>query len=120
MTRTIFLAFLALGMAKPALAELALTIPLDRADASVISASHSCAGGEPFTVRYVNSGANALALLPVDGEERIFVNTVSGSGARYVSGELVWWTKGADATLENTLEEGSLKECPAQDHPSDE
>lgn len=100
-------------------ADVSLSIPLQTgATSTVTTATYSCAGGEPFQVQYVNAGANALALLPIDGEDRIFVNVVSGSGARYASGQYIWWSKGADATLENELEEGSLKDCVSKDFPA--
>ncbi|WP_255532641.1 MliC family protein [Paracoccus sp. IB05] len=71
--------------------------------------------GAPFTAQYVNAGANTLAILPIDGETRSFANVVSGSGARYASGQYIWLSKGANATLENELEEGSLKDCVSKD-----
>ncbi len=77
--------------------------------------TYSCAGGEPFSVQYVNAGANALAILPIDGEARIFVNVMSGSGAKYVSGAHVWWTKGGGATLENQMAQADRKDCSLQD-----
>ncbi len=102
-------------------ADVSLSIPLQTgATSSVTTATYSCAGGEPFKVQYVNAGANTLALLPVDGEERIFVNVVSGSGARYASGQYIWWSKGETATLENELKEGSLTDCISADLPSAE
>lgn len=93
-------------------ADVALSIPLESGTLdSVQSETYSCGDGEPFAVQYVNSGANALAILPIDGEDRIFVNVVSASGAKYASGADVWWTKGETATLENEMEEGSLQNC---------
>ncbi len=53
----------------------------------------------PFTVEYVNGAGNSLALVPVSGKARIFVNVWSASGARYVAGEFLWW----DATGRTTL-----------------
>lgn len=52
-----------------------------------------------LTVEYVNAHPIFLALLPVEGEKRIFVNVISASGARYASGPHVWWTSGPDAQL---------------------
>lgn len=103
-----------LVVSAPAMAEVALTIPLPvGGEVTASAARYSCDGGEAFTVQYINAGANRLALLPVDGEDRIFVNVISGSGARYASGEYIWWSRGASATLENELSEGSLIECAA-------
>lgn len=86
---------------------------------NVQSLSYACGEGQSaMPVQYVNAGANALAILPIDGEQRIFVNVVSGSGAKYVSGAHVWWTKGDSATLENEMEEGSSIECSVTDAQS--
>jgi membrane-bound inhibitor of C-type lysozyme len=96
-------------------AQAVVSIPLDIGPADTVSSqTYACGEAEPFAVQYVNAGANALAVLPINGETRIFVNVVSASGAKYVSGTDVWWTKGDSATLENELESGSLQECKAQ------
>ncbi|SMX48799.1 MliC family protein [Maliponia aquimaris] len=105
-------AFTVLATAGAASAQATLSIPLERGTSdSVLSQIYACGDGGAFSVQYVNAGANALAILPIDGEDRIFVNVVSASGARYVSGAYVWWTKGDTATLENELSEGSLQDC---------
>lgn len=107
--------------AASAQAEVSLSVPLETgATSTITTASYSCAGAEPFTVQYVNAGANILAILPIDGESRIFANVLSGSGARYASGPYIWWSKGETATLENELEEGSLQDCVSQDIPAAE
>jgi membrane-bound inhibitor of C-type lysozyme len=96
-------------------AQAVVSIPFNIGPADNVSSQiYACGETEPFAVQYVNAGANALALLPIDGEARIFVNVVSASGAKYVSGAYVWWTKGDSATLENEMEAGSLQECKAQ------
>jgi membrane-bound inhibitor of C-type lysozyme len=97
-------------------AEITISFPLeiDTAD-GVNSASYLCEDGESFSAHYVNAGVNLLALLTIDGEDRIFVNVMSASGARYVSGQYVWWTKGSSATLDNRLAEGSMKSCRLQE-----
>ncbi len=119
--RVAFPAIVAVLFAGAAHADVSLSVPLHTgATSTVTTATYSCAGGEPFQVQYVNAGANSLALLPIDGEERIFVNVVSGSGARYAAGQYIWWSKGDTATLENEMEEGSLKDCVSKDFPSAE
>ncbi|MBO9587462.1 MliC family protein [Devosia sp.] len=60
---------------------------------------YQCDDGTGFRTQYVNAAPNFLAILPVEGDTYIFVTTVSGSGARYVSGPYEWWTKGDEATL---------------------
>jgi membrane-bound inhibitor of C-type lysozyme len=47
-----------------------------------------------FSVEYLNGAGNDLAIVPVGGDSRIFVNVVSGSGARYAAGEYIWWDAG--------------------------
>lgn len=109
------LAVLTCATASAATADAVLSIPLKiGATDSVNSIAYSCDDGDALSVQYVNAGANALAILPIDGEDRIFVNAVSASGARYVSGAYVWWTKGNAATLENELQAGSIESCHAQ------
>lgn len=105
----------------PASADVTLSVPLMIGTTdSVLSRTYACGDADVFAVQYVTAGANALAILPIDGEERVFVNVVSASGARYVSGAHVWWTKGDAATLENEMKEGSLQDCRSQDTPSPE
>ena len=45
----------------------------------------------PFPIEYINGGGNSLALLPISGKTLIFVNVVSGSGARYAAQQYMWW-----------------------------
>ena len=119
--RTTLLAFASLVIAGTATADVTLSIPLDLGhDGSVEAHSYSCGAGEQFAVQYVNTDSNTLAIVPVDGQARSFVNVVSASGARYVSGAHVWWTKGDKATLENTLEEVGIKECQTRDAATSE
>jgi membrane-bound inhibitor of C-type lysozyme len=54
---------------------------------------------EPMTVEYINAHPIFLALVPIGGESLIFVNVISASGARYASGQYVWWTQGVEAQL---------------------
>lgn len=62
---------------------------------------YDCEAAEPVTVNYINAAPNFLALVPVEGEpeQLVFASTIAASGVRYVSGQWVWWTKGADASL---------------------
>lgn len=62
--------------------------------------TYQCEGSdELLTVEYVNAHPIFLAIVPVEGERLIFVNVISGSGARYASGQYVWWTRGVEAQL---------------------
>jgi membrane-bound inhibitor of C-type lysozyme len=47
-----------------------------------------------FSVEYINGAGNSLAIVPVSGHSLIFANVVSGSGARYAAGGLIWWDAG--------------------------
>lgn len=89
-------AVLAITVAGPArAAESAITID----GGSRAAVSYACDNGRSFRVVYVNAPPDALALVPIDGKRRIFVNVISGSGARYAAGIFIWWTKGNEAWL---------------------
>ena len=64
-----------------------------------VMSSQSDGSDEPLTVESLKAQPNFLAIVPVDGERLIFVNVISGSGARYASGQYVWWTRGVEAQL---------------------
>jgi membrane-bound inhibitor of C-type lysozyme len=91
----------AMGMlvaASPAFAT-TLTIELPgSAAAESRSFAYDC-GGERIAATYVNAGANALAVLEIDGATVVFANVLSGSGARYAGQRYIWWTKGDEADL---------------------
>ncbi len=78
--------------------------------AEVIDAPYTC-DGLPFPVRYINDGENDLAILSDGDVTRIFVNTISASGSRYVSGQLEWWVKGAEATLRDLSTDNVVATC---------
>jgi membrane-bound inhibitor of C-type lysozyme len=80
------------------LAEITLPIP-GTEPVERFTVPYSCEGLEPFSVEYINAGANALALVPVEGETLVFANVLSASGARYAAGPFVWWTRGRSADL---------------------
>jgi membrane-bound inhibitor of C-type lysozyme len=48
----------------------------------------------PFSVAYLNSGPNSLAVVPVAGHPLIFSSVNSGSGSRYAAGFFIWWDAG--------------------------
>ncbi len=61
---------------------------------------YQCEGIEDaFSVEYINAHPVFLAIVPIEDETLIFVNVISASGARYVSGQYEWWTRGNEATL---------------------
>lgn len=60
--------------------------------------TYQCEGvEEPMVVEYINAHPIFLAIVPVEDENLIFVNVIAASGARYVSGQYEWWTKGNEA-----------------------
>jgi len=92
----------ALSLAAPAGAvetAMQLTLTLDgNAQRDVVT--YQCGEDQtPLRVEYINAEPIFLAILPVEEETLIFVNVISGSGARYASGPYVWWTRGAEASL---------------------
>lgn len=95
-------AALALGLsAGPALAidtAVQLTINLP-ANAQTTLIRYQCPGHDPFSVQYVNAEPIYLALVPIGSDKRLFVHVLSADGAKYASGQYVWWTKGNSATL---------------------
>ena len=52
-----------------------------------------------FSVEYINGGGNSLAIVPVGADTTIFVNVISGSGARYVAKQFTWWDAAGGATF---------------------
>lgn len=111
MFRTTLALALIAGSSQAALADMSLAISIDLDEATLQTLHYDCGSGGRLAVHYINSETDALALVPVDDDERVFVNVVSGSGARYVSGEYEWWTKGEDATLRNTVTDQQVMEC---------
>ncbi|WP_414696632.1 MliC family protein [Paraburkholderia sp.] len=61
---------------------------------------YTCATGKILQVTYWNTAnGQSFALVPVKGKSLLFVNTLSGSGAKYQAGSYTWWTKGPRADL---------------------
>lgn len=119
MTRFVPLALGMLCLSSTAFASATVSIPLQLGqESSIVSADYRCGDAPAFNVQYINTDANQLALLPVDGQTRIFVNVIAGSGARYVSGPYEWWTKGGSATLANKLSGAAAQECSSSNYPA--
>ena len=65
---------------------------------------YTCATGRILQVTYLNaSNGQSFAVLPVKGRQMLFVNVMSGSGAKYQAGSYTWWTKGPQATLYDAM-----------------
>lgn len=94
-----------LFLASPAFADVSIGVGLSVTGESEIKvAKYDCEGHDPLTVQYLNAAPNFLALIPIEGQMLIFVNTISASGAKYEAGQYVWWNKGSDATLSDVTE----------------
>ena len=104
MLRRLALASL-LVASSPALAAVDLNVGINLSgDVQIVTTIYGCGGEEPVTVRYINAAPNFFAIIPIEGVDIVFVNVLSGSGAKYVSGQYEWWNKGADATLHDVTE----------------
>ncbi|MEO7222785.1 MAG: MliC family protein [Devosia sp.] len=105
MFRQSILAFAFAG-ASPALAAVDLNVGINlTGDVQIITAVYGCGEGtEPLTVKYINAAPNFFAIVPIEGSDVVFVNVISGSGAKYVSGQYEWWNKGTDVTLHDVTE----------------
>jgi membrane-bound inhibitor of C-type lysozyme len=84
----------------------ALTLTLESAgDIERTIALYQCESGETLAVQYINAAPNFLAIVPVEGENYIFATTISGSGARYVSGPYEWWSHQGEGTLRDMMQD---------------
>ena len=94
------------ALASPAFAAVDLSLGIDlTGNAQIQTVVYGCGEGtEPLTVEYVNAAPNFLAIVPIDGQDLVFVNVISASGAKYVAGQYEWWNKGSDATLHDVTE----------------
>lgn len=110
--RSFFFAVMATFAVMPVSAEPVLSIPLPlNEESNVIPAEYSCPDSGKVSVSYINAGENSLAIVTINDIERVFVNVLSASGARYVSGEYEWWSKGENATFTNLTIDDSAQEC---------
>lgn len=93
-------------LASPAFAAVELNVGINLSgDVQIVTTPYGCGDTMPeLTVRYINAQSNFFAIIPIEGEDVVFVNVISGSGAKYVSGVWEWWNKGANATLLNVTE----------------
>ncbi|AOI97398.1 MliC family protein [Burkholderia sp. LA-2-3-30-S1-D2] len=68
-------------------------------------AFYQCANQkQPVRVSYWRAGnGQSFALVPVNGQQLLFVDTVSASGVRYQAGRYTWWTKGKEGTLRDEI-----------------
>jgi membrane-bound inhibitor of C-type lysozyme len=80
----------------------ALNVPEIPVDATMLR-TYQCQAGKSLKVTYYNKqGGQSFALLSVKDKPMLFVDTLAGSGVRYVAGPYVWWTKGNNGDLYDT------------------
>jgi membrane-bound inhibitor of C-type lysozyme len=81
-----------------------LTVEEIDADARQLVVYQCANQKQPVRVSYWLAGnGQSFALVPVDGQRLLFVDTVSASGVRYQAGRYTWWTKGREATLRDEI-----------------
>lgn len=88
-------------MASAAEASLQLQLSSPTGDFERHVIQYDCAAETPTQVTYINAAPNFLALVAVPDEPTplVFASVIAASGARYASGQWVWWSKGAEASL---------------------
>lgn len=105
MLRALIAAAALAALASPALADVSFSVGVTLpGDAEVKTVSYDCGTAGKLAVQYLNAAPNFLAIIPINGASLVFVTTVSASGAKYESGQYIWWDKGSDATLSDVTE----------------
>jgi membrane-bound inhibitor of C-type lysozyme len=80
-----------------------LTVPQVQTKTTVTK-RYACKDDKSLAVTYINTkNGQSFALMTVDGKKLLFVNVLSGSGARYSAEQYVWWTKGPQGTLTSEM-----------------
>lgn len=94
-----------MAFVSPCVADVSIGVGLNlTGDAEIKNTTYDCGDAGKLAVQYVNASPNFLAVIPIKDQTLVFVNTISASGAKYESGQYVWWNKGADATLSDITE----------------
>ncbi|QYX57819.1 MliC family protein [Roseovarius sp. SCSIO 43702] len=108
--------FVAALVATPALAEdMPALGDLLGGEVETTTMRYDCGEGGPIKARYLNGETSSIAIVPIDGEDRLLVNVLSASGARYVAGVYEWWTKAESAMLSDLTEPGAITTCVTKD-----
>ncbi|WP_175688531.1 MliC family protein [Burkholderia anthina] len=104
MIRQTFAALALAGTAVSVAHAAQLTVEEIDADSRQIAVYQCANQKKPVRVSYWHAGnAQSFALVPVNGQQLLFVDTVSASGVRYQAGRYTWWTKGKDGTLRDEI-----------------
>jgi membrane-bound inhibitor of C-type lysozyme len=103
----------------PAQAAVAAPLTVPQVQISTINTlRYLCGGRKVLTVQYMNTkNRQSFALLTIDGRKVLFVNVMSGSGAKYVGDHYTWWTRGPQGTLSDDMADPNaaplLADCKA-------
>ncbi|MET3589091.1 membrane-bound inhibitor of C-type lysozyme [Bartonella silvatica] len=92
---------------------LVIDVP-DESEPTTETVTYQCDMGtrkENFEATYHNAGNIALVDLKWEGKRIIGANVISASGAKYVGGPYVWWTKRNEAMFYDLLND------PKEEHP---
>ncbi|WP_423930932.1 MliC family protein [Dokdonella sp.] len=73
--------------------------------------SYSCNSGETIAATYPSADS---ATIRYKGSTYNMLIAISASGARYVDGDLEWWTRGSGAGSEGTLSRQGANGAPDQ------
>jgi membrane-bound inhibitor of C-type lysozyme len=76
-----------------------IVVTVENGGPNMRTTAHYDCGGNAVEVEYINVEPDHLAIVPVEGRKRVFALVLSGSGARYASGQYIWWSKGKEAWL---------------------
>ncbi|KVA05298.1 hypothetical protein WI41_18455 [Burkholderia latens] len=104
MIRHTFAALALIGAAVSVAHAAQLTVEEIDADSRQQTAYQCANQKQPVRVSYWRAGnGQSFALVPVNGQQMLFVDTVSASGVRYQAGRYTWWTKGKEGTLRDEI-----------------
>ena len=103
--KQIALATMIIALASPAFADAGVSLGLNlTGSAEVKSVQYTCEHHDPVTMQYINAAPNFLAVLPLDGQQLVFVSVIAASGTKYASGQYELWSKGPKITLQDVTE----------------
>ncbi|KQT47477.1 hypothetical protein ASG43_10245 [Aureimonas sp. Leaf454] len=72
------------------------------------SVAYACDDGSAPKVTYYNLADQSLAVIEIEaGKPRLFVSVLAASGARYVSGPYLFWTRGNRADISDERKAGA-------------
>ncbi|WP_019223023.1 MliC family protein [Bartonella rattaustraliani] len=116
------LSFLFFGSAKTFAGSLIIEVP-DTPEATAETITYQCdmeKNKERVEATYHNAEGISLVDFKWKGKRVIASNVIAASGAKYVGGPYIWWTKGDEATFYDLLSDPEEKKpifCVAEKNP---